>query len=89
MSLLAQKSGEVRHMKAIEKRVFEAIKEKSPELKLALGALDKLGLGDLATPENLPALIQVANKYGLFGMFQGVQGKSNPQNGSGWSEWRL
>lgn len=76
MSLLAQKSGEVRHQKMIENRVFEAIKDHNPEIKLALTALDKFGLGDLATPENMPALIQVANKYGLFGVLGNTPGKS-------------
>jgi len=71
MSLLAQKSGEVRHEAAIEKRVFEAALDKSPELKIGMKVLDELGLGDLATPENLPALLQIANKYGLFGFMKG------------------
>lgn len=69
MSLLAQKSGEARHTQMIENRVFDAMKDQSPELKLGLQALDKFGLGDLATPENLPALLQIAQKYGLFGNF--------------------
>lgn len=71
MSLLAQKSGDVRHEKMIENRVFEAAMDKSPELKLGMQVLDQLGLGDLATPENLPSLLQLANKYGLFGMLKG------------------
>ena len=71
MSMLAQKSGEVRHNKAIEKRVFQAVVDKSPEMKIGLKVLDEFGLGDLATPENLPALLQIANKYGLFGMLKG------------------
>jgi len=71
MSLLAQKSGEVRHERAIEKRVFQAVVDKSPEMKIGLKVLDEFGLGDLATPENLPALLQIANKYGLFGSMKG------------------
>ena len=71
MSLLAQKSGEARHEKAIEKRVFQAVVDKSPEMKIGLKVLDEFGLGDLATPENLPALLQIANKYGLFGLMKG------------------
>jgi len=71
MSLMAQKSGEVRHANMIEKRVFEAALDKSPELKIGMKVLDELGLGDLATPENLPALLQIANKYGLFGLMKG------------------
>ena len=71
MSLMAQKSGEVRHEAALEKRVFSAALEKSPELKIGMKVLEELGLGDLATPENLPALLSLANKYGLFGIFKG------------------
>jgi len=71
MSLLAQKSGEVRHEAAIEKRVFQAVVDKSPEMKIGLKVLDEFGLGDLATPENLPALLQIANKFGLFGLMKG------------------
>ena len=69
--LMGHKSGEVRHERAIEKRVFQAVVDKSPEMKIGLKVLDEFGLGDLATPENLPALLQIANKYGLFGMFKG------------------
>jgi len=71
MSLLAQKSGEVRHEKMIEKRVFTAAVDKIPELKIGMKVLDELGLGDLATPENMPALLQIANKYGLFNVLKG------------------
>ena len=71
MSMLGQKSGEVRHTKAIEKRVFQAVMDKSPEMKIGMKVLEEFGLGDLATPENLPSLIQIANKYGLFGMLKG------------------
>lgn len=81
MSLLAQKSGEARHQKAIENRVFEAVMEKSPEMKIGMKVLDELGLGDLATPENLPALLEIANKYGLFGL---VNQKKNSPN-FGWN----
>lgn len=81
MSLLAQKSGEVRHEKAIEKRVFQAVMDKSPEMKIGLKVLDEFGLGDLATPENLPALIQIANKYGLFGMLKGNPNRSGEAYG--------
>lgn len=84
MSLLAGRSGEVRHQKMIESRVFDALKDKSPELKLALSALDQFGLGDLATPENLPALITVANKYGLFNQFVG---KNTPMNSK--NKWKF
>jgi len=79
MSLLAQKSGEARHENMIEKRVFSAAKDNIPELQLAMSAMEQFGLGDLATPENLPALLKVAQKYGLFG--GGLTGK--PQNNGG------
>jgi len=82
MSLMAQKSGEVRKTKAIEGRVFEAVKENSPELKIGLKALEHFGLGDLATPENLPALMQVAQKWGLFGSFIN-RNDANPNRNNG------
>ena len=81
MSLMAQKSGEARHHKMIENRVFDALKQNSPELNLGLKALEQFGLGDLATPENLPALLQVAQKYGLFGSFINENKQNRGNNG--------
>lgn len=69
--LMGHRSAEVRHEKMLEKRVFSAALEKIPELKIGMQALDSFGLGDLATAENLPALLQLANKYGLLGMMKG------------------
>jgi len=68
MSLLAQKSGQARHTKMIESRVFDAAKAKIPELQIGMQALESFGLGDLATPENIPALLGLAQKYGLLDM---------------------
>ena len=79
--LMGHASGEARHEKAIEKRVFQAVIDKSPEMKIGLKALEEFGLGDLATPENLPALIQIANKYGLFGMLKGNPNRSGEAYG--------
>ena len=76
--LMGHASGEARHQKALEGRVFQAVMDKSPELKIGMAALEQFGLGDLATPENLPALMQLAQKYGLFGMLKG----QNPGGGS-------
>ena len=81
MSLLAQKSGEVRHQKAIENRVFQAVMDNSPEMKIGMKVLEQIGLGDLATPENLPALLQIVQKYNLFGMLQGNPGKREGYGG--------
>ena len=83
MSLLSQKSGEVRHEKMLEKRVFDAAMEKSPEMKIGMQVLDKLGLGDLATPENIPALFKLADKYGLLGMLKGNSPGSESSHGEG------
>jgi len=79
MSLLAQKSGDARHEKMIESRVFEAALEKSPELKIGMKVMEEFGLGDLMTPENMPALLKIANKYGLFGLMKG----NSPGEGHG------
>ena len=75
--LMGHASGEARHEKMLEGRVFQAVMDKSPELKIGMQVLDQFGLGDLATPENLPALMQIAQKYGLFGLLKG-----NPSAGS-------
>jgi len=84
MSLLAQKSGEVRHEKGIEKRVFQAVMDKSPEMKIGMKVLEELGLDDLATPENMPALLSIAKKYGVFDMFGGLmKGNSPGESGHG------
>lgn len=85
MSLLAKKSGDARHENMIENRVFEAAKEQIPELQIGIAALEQFGLGDLATPENLPALYKIAKKYGLLGgdstgKGQNNGGGGNPQN---------
>lgn len=69
--LMGHRSGEVRHERMLEKRVVGALMDKSPEMKIGVQVLEQFGLGDLATPENIPALLQLANKYGLFGMLKG------------------
>jgi len=77
--LMGHASGEARHQKVLESRVFSAVLDKSPELKIGMKALEQFGLGDLATPENMPALLQLAQKYGLFGLLKGSGGSSpNP-----------
>ena len=66
MSLLAQKSGEVRHQKGIEKRVFQAIKENVPEVRLGIKAAESFGLGDLVEePEDAMALMSVLKRFGI------------------------
>jgi len=78
MSLIGAKGHETQHEKMIENRVFDAAMEKSPELKIGMKVMEEFGLGDLMTPENMPALLKIANKYGLFGMMKGNSpGSSN------------
>jgi len=79
--LMGHASGEARHEKMLETRVVGALVESSPELKIGMVALEKLGLGDIATPENLPALLSLANKYGLFGMLKGNPSQSGHDYG--------
>jgi len=79
-SFMGQRSGEVRHEKMLETRVFDAAVENIPELKIGMAALEKLGLGDIATAENAPALLGLAQKWGLLG-FLGK--KNNPGQGYG------
>jgi len=63
--LMGHASGEDRHEKVLETRVVTALMDKVPELKIGMAALKEFGLGDIATPENMPALLQLADKYGL------------------------
>ena len=85
MSLLAQKSGEARHEKMLENRIIGAMMDKSPELKIAMAGLKQFGLEDIATPENMPALLKLAHKYGLFGMSQGIQANPSSNNKGRWN----
>jgi len=82
MSLIGAKGNETKHEKMIEKRVFDAAVEKSPELKIGMKVMEEFGLGDLMTPENMPALLKIANKYGLFGLMRG-NSPGEPSHGPG------
>jgi len=85
MSLMAQKSGEVRHGKAIEKRVFDAIKEKVPEVRLGIKAAEQFGLGDLVEdPEDAMALMSVLQRFGIDPMaFLRGNSPGEPSHGQG------
>jgi hypothetical protein len=79
-----EKSGDVRLQKGIDQRVFDAVKEANPELNLISVGLEKLGLGDLATPELLPYAAKALGKYlpkDLLG------GQIQQNNGGGQSGW--
>lgn len=65
-SLAGARSGDVRLQKAVDNRVFDAVKDNNPELKLLTTILEKLGLGDLTTPELLPLAASSVQKLGLF-----------------------
>jgi len=85
--LMGHRSGEVRHEKALEKRVLQAVMDKSPEMKIGMQVLEEVGLGDLATPENMPALMTLAKKYGVFDMIPGLlKGNSPGESGHGYGE---
>ena len=79
--LMGHASGEARHEKMLETRVIGALMDKSPEMKIGMQVLEKFGLGDIATPENIPALLSLANKYGLFGMLKGNPSQSEGYGG--------
>lgn len=59
------KSGDVRLQKSVDNQVFEAVKGSDPNLALISSVLDKLGLGELATPELLPYAARAIQKFGL------------------------
>lgn len=81
--LMGQRSGQVRHGKMIEKRVFEAVKENIPEVKIGLKLAEKFGLGDLVEdPADAYAVMQVLkNRFGIdaASFLKGGAG-SNPAN---------
>lgn len=79
-SLAGQKSGDVRLQQSVDNRVFDAVKENNPELKLLVTVLEKLGLGDLTTPELLPLAASSVQRLGLFnnGSSLSSASKGNP-----------
>lgn len=85
MSLLAQKSGDVRHAKMIESRVMSAAVDHVPELKMGLKILKQFGLEDLANSEDLPYLLQLAKKYGIFGNLGLGPQKEKSSSDYGWN----
>jgi len=67
MGFMGQKSGVVRHNKMIEGRVFDAIKENVPEIKIGLKIAEKVGLGDLMEdPADAMAVMGILkNRFGI------------------------
>ena len=79
------KSGEVRHLRAIDSRVLEAVKTNNPDIRVATRILEELGLGDLT--ENQEDLKYVLEKYG--GML-GMGNNGNPmQRSQSRSQYKL
>lgn len=89
MSLMAQKSGDVRHVKGVKQKVFDAAIDNVPELKAAKMLAEKVGLGDLVNAEDAPILLEMAQKYGLLDGAKGMLG-ANPRGNNGQSmEWKI
>jgi len=78
-----EKSGDVRMQKGIDGKVFEAIQDANPEMKIIGTALEHLGLGDLNTPELLPYAAKALGKYIPKDLMQGQIQQNNGGN-SGW-----
>lgn len=78
------KSGEVRHLRAIDNRVLEAVKTNNPDIRVATRILEELGLGDLT--ENQEDLKYVLEKYG--GML-GMGNNGGDQPGQSRSQYKL
>ena len=79
-----EKSGDVRLQKGIDGKVFEAIQDANPEMKLIGTALDRLGLGDLNTPELLPYAAKALGKYVPKDLLGGQVTQNNGGGQSGW-----
>lgn len=69
-SMKAGMSGDVRHQNGIDKQLFAAMQNSNPEMKAISVFLDKLGLGDLASPEEMPYVINWLQKNQLLGKAQ-------------------
>lgn len=82
MSAMQEGSVDARHFNSVDEKVFEALKDSSPEARLVAGVLEQLGLGDMVNEQDLPYIMQ---KYGhLLGM---EQAQGNPSRGS--KSWKL
>jgi hypothetical protein len=66
-SMKGQMSGDVRHQKGVDGQIFEALENANPQMKAITIFLDKLGLGDLATPEELPYVLNWLQKNQALG----------------------
>ena len=67
-------SVEARHFNSVDEKVFEALKNNNPEVRIIANVLEQLGLGDLVNEKDLPYIMQ---KYGkTMGLGQ-IQGSSN------------
>jgi len=54
-------SVEARHFNNVDEKVFEALKNNNPEVRIVARILEELGLGDLVNEKDLPYVMQ---KYG-------------------------
>jgi len=54
-------SVEARHFNGVDEKVFEALKNNNPEVRIVARILEELGLGDLVNEKDLPYVMQ---KYG-------------------------
>jgi len=83
LSAAAEISGDVRHEKAIENRVMEAVKTSMPDSEV-FWVLEKLGLADLTSPEDVAVVMRVVKRLGIDKVLGGVpQGKGKGGNGEG------
>lgn len=81
LSAAAEVSGDVRHEKAIENRVMEAVKTNMPDSEV-FWILEKLGLADVTSPEDIAIVMRVVKRLGLDKILSGGQGQSRGGGGS-------
>jgi len=79
----AVSSGEKRHENMVENRTLEALEASDPEMKMLKSVFERLGLDDLWNPSDIPAVVNVLRKHGVFG-----QAGSNPSRETqvGWNK---
>lgn len=79
-SLQQVDSVESRRRNTVDSKIFEALKEGNPEVKIVSRILEEMGLGDLVNEKDLPYIMQ---KYG------GQLGLGSTKQPSSAKDWKL
>lgn len=77
------KSGEVRHQKMIDNKIFGAMSAQNPDMRIVTRILTELGLEDLANAEDLPYVLNWLRKNQGLGFSPQQHSSSNQQSNKG------